>query len=391
MKSIFEIAVIGKGMIGTATAKYLAKANHDVLLIGPNEPSQGTEALVYASHYDAARICRRVGSDHGWTQLNLQSLAAFPEIEQESGINFHCPVSCLYVSEYPDDPCLRYGRALAADISQPPRFIDSREDLNKEYPMFIFPHGVKAMIEPAPSGYIRPLDLISAQLKIFENNGGLFINDTVIKVQHNRKDYQIITQTGHNYLASKVIVCSGSFTNFNQLINHPLAINLESETVLLVETPGPIPEIPCLLWETSRPDYNGIYLIGPVLYPDQKYYIKMGCNLSEDFHFNTLSEIQHWFKSDDHIRNKDRLLDIFKYLMPHIKINNVITKPCIIARTPHKKPYIGQLDHGLFVAAGGNGYSAKCSDAIGQATVHFVRNQTLPPALPAASFHPILA
>ena len=106
MKSIFEIAVIGKGMIGTATAKYLAKANHDVLLIGPNEPAQGTDALVYASHYDAARICRRVGSDHGWTQLNLQSLAAFPEIEQESGINFHCPVSCLYVSEYPDDPCL---------------------------------------------------------------------------------------------------------------------------------------------------------------------------------------------------------------------------------------------------------------------------------------------
>ncbi|MBK8500886.1 MAG: FAD-binding oxidoreductase [Saprospiraceae bacterium] len=242
MNSIYEIAVIGKGMIGAATAKYLAKANYDVLLIGPDEPAAGSDALVYASHYDAARIFRRVGTDDCWTQLNLQSAAAFPEIEQESGIIFHYPVSCLYVSEYPDDPCLRYAHQIAADISQPPRFIDSSDEIKKEYPKFVFPHGVKAMVEPAPSGYIRPLDLISAQIKIFKNNGGYFINDTVIKIDHNRKGYQIITQAGHTYLTSKVVVCSGSFTNFNRLINHSLVFNLESETVLLVETRAHCPK-----------------------------------------------------------------------------------------------------------------------------------------------------
>ncbi|MBK8500885.1 MAG: FAD-binding oxidoreductase [Saprospiraceae bacterium] len=117
----------------------------------------------------------------------------------------------------------------------------------------------------------------------------------------------------------------------------------------------------------------------------------MGCNLREDFHFNTLPEIQHWFKGGAHLRNRDRLLDIFKYLMPDIKINNAITKPCIIARTPHKKPYIGQLDQGLFVAAGGNGYSAKCSDAIGKTMTHFVLNHALPSAFPPGTFQPILA
>jgi sarcosine oxidase len=152
-----------------------------------------------------------------------------------------------------------------------------------------------------------------------------------------------------------------------------------------------MPEVPCLLWESSGSDYNGIYLIGPVLYPDQKYYIKMGCNLSQDLHFNTLLEIQQWFNGDQHLRNKYRLLDIFKQLMPYIPINNAITKPCIIARTPHKKPYIGQLEAGFFVAAGGNGYSAKCSDAIGKTMTHFVLNQTLPPSFLPNAFELILA
>ena len=391
MKSIYEVAVIGKGMIGSSTAKYLAKAKFDVLLIGPDEPAVGTDALVYASHYDAARIFRRIGTDDAWTQLNLISAAAFPEIEKESGIIFHYPVSCLYVSEYPDDLCLRNAHHIIQHISQPPRFISSSDDIRMEYPQFVFPHGVKAMIEPAPSGYIRPLDLINAQLKIFKSSGGLCVNDTVIKVHRNQKDHQIMTQSGQTYQAEKIIVCGGSFTNFNQIIPHPLAFDLKSETVLLVETSKSMPQIPCLLWETRRADYDGIYLIGPVLYPDQKYYLKMGCNLKEDYHFNTLPEIQHWFKSEEHNRNKHRLLDIFRNLLPGMIIKNAITKPCIIARTPHKKPYIGLLDQNLFVAAGGNGYSAKCSDAIGKTMAHLVEHQSFPSNLSPASFHPILA
>ncbi|MBP7601380.1 MAG: hypothetical protein KA750_08545, partial [Thermoflexales bacterium] len=59
----FSTIVIGKGLVGTAAAKYLAAAQTGVAVIGPDEPANFSTATVFASHYDQARVLRRIGRD----------------------------------------------------------------------------------------------------------------------------------------------------------------------------------------------------------------------------------------------------------------------------------------------------------------------------------------
>lgn len=51
----------------------------------------------------------------------------------------------------------------------------------------------------------------------------------------------------------------------------------------------------------------------------------------------------------------------------------------------HGRPYVGQLGPAVFVAAGGNGYSAMCSDALGEQAARLLAGQSHP------AFQPCLA
>ena len=51
-------------------------------------------------------------------------------------------------------------------------------------------------------------------------------------------------------------------------------------------------------------------------------------------------------------------------------------KRCIITRTPTSRPILSELDGGLFIATGGNGYGAMASDAIGRRAAAMVRGDS---------------
>ena len=54
-----RIAIIGRGLIGSAAARHLAEAGHEVVLIGPGEPANyASHPGVFGSHYDEGRITR---------------------------------------------------------------------------------------------------------------------------------------------------------------------------------------------------------------------------------------------------------------------------------------------------------------------------------------------
>lgn len=57
--SIYDVVVIGRGLIGSATARHLVKNGELVCLIGPGEPvNHRTLTGVFGSHYDSGRIVR---------------------------------------------------------------------------------------------------------------------------------------------------------------------------------------------------------------------------------------------------------------------------------------------------------------------------------------------
>ncbi len=379
----FRTIVIGRGLIGTATAKYLS-LDHPTALIGPTEPTDLQSASVFASHYDEARVQRLVGKDDVWTQLNVDAAARYPEIERQSGIQFHTPVGCLYVNPYGEDDYLEQAPSASARMNLYTQPLPKVEALEQRFPFFHFPSASVGVWEADPAGYINPRRLIEAQVALFQKNGGVAIEETVVHVESRTAQFHLTTAEGNSYSADQVVVAAGSFINHHQLLPQKLQLVTKSEVVLLVEVASEEVQqwraLPSLLYEINTPKIEGIYLLPPVRYPDGKYYLKIGANVPEDIYFERLEDIQQWFRETDSTPFASRLIEALQALMPHLPIRQYTTKKCIISRTPHGRPYIGETGiRGWFVAGGCNGYSAMCSDTIGSVTAHVVLNGSLPP------------
>ena len=354
-----------------------------VSVIGPDEPSDMQEGVVFSSHYDQARIQRIIGTDAIWTLLNQQSANEYPSLQKESNINFHTPVGCLYVNPQGSDLYLEQIEQLAKKFNCRYHFYENGKSLNKAFPEFHFPEISKGIFEDVPSGFINPRLLIKAQLKVFTKNNGTIINEIAQEIIYEKETIKIITRDGNIFETKKVLVAAGAFTNSFNLLEKKLAFKLKSETTIWAKVNNKeamrLNKLPSLLYEIDSPEIRNIYLIKPVQYPDGNYYLKMGANIPEDIYFENLEDIQNWFRKVDNNENLEILQQALTKLMPRIKIEEFTTKKCIITRTPHGKPYIGAVnDKGLFVAAGGNGYGAMCSDALGRIASHLLVQNTFP-------------
>lgn len=391
----FDTIVVGKGLIGAAAAKYLALTGQRIAVIGADEPADVHSATVYASHYDQGRVQRIVGRDEVWTRLNTESASVYPQLQSETGIDFHYPVGCLYVTLHQDDAYLNMLPQQAAQFGFSYQLYADGVAVNHAYPDFVFPHEARANFEAPPSGHINPRKLIEAQLSVAATHKATVISGTVTKVYKANGLVYVETQAGETYKAGKVLLAPGAFANFLGLLNRPLALQLKSETVLLARVSEAeaerLAQLPSLLYEIETSLLEEIYLIRPLQYPDGNWYLKMGSNLTADQRFDTLSEIQQWFRNGDSDANLAVQKEALELLMPGLQVLDYVTKRCIITYTQHRKQYIGQAEEDIYVATGGNGYSAMCSDAVGRLAVHNVVYNYLPEPYNAHDFRLVWA
>lgn len=387
----FSTIVIGKGLVGAAAAKYLAEAQTGVAVIGPDEPTDNATATVFASHYDQARVLRRIGRDAVATRLNVDAAREYPSIEAESGISFHGPVGSLYVDPDSAGDYLAGAPALSAQFDVPFSAYASGRDLMNDFGAYRFPASAQGIFEPTPAGFINPRALIQAQLALLQRRGGTALAETVVAVSRTDGLFQVRTGEGHRYAAPRVLVAAGSFVNLCGLVPRPLALVSKSEVVLLARVSATqaaaLASLPSLRYNIDDGETEGIYLIQPVRYPDGDWYLKMGCNMPEDVFFERLEDAQAWFRAGDSDRFIPRLARALRALLPDLAVEGYLTKRCVISRTAHGRPYIGETDQpGLFVAGGCNGNSAMSSDAIGRVAAHRMTQGGLPPGYPSDAF-----
>lgn len=387
----FSTIVIGKGLVGAAAAKYLAATQPGVAVIGPDEPTDYATATVFASHYDQARVLRRIGRDAISTRLNADAAREYPAIQAETGIDFHGPVGSLYVIPDGTGEYLDSAPALSAQFGVPFTAYASGRALMDDFGALRFPASAQGVFEPAPAGFINPRALIQAQLALFQRRGGTALRETVVAVSHADGLFQVRTREGHRYAAPRVLVAAGSFINLCGLIPRPLSLVSKSEVVLLARVSAgqaaTLAGLPSLRYNIDDGETEGIYLIQPVRYPDGAWYLKMGCNMPEDVFFERLADAQAWFQTGDSDRFIPRLARALRALLPELVVEAYLTKRCVISRSAHGRPYIGETDRaGLFVAGGCNGNSAMSSDAIGSVAAHLMTQGGLPPSYAPDAF-----
>ena len=386
--------MIGKGLVGSAAAKYLSLAQENVAIIGPDEPNNPHEAIVFSSHYDSGRVQRQIGRNDTMTQLNLDAHEHYPWLEKESGISFQGKTGCLYVNPRGMDEYLESAPNRIKKHGTKAQFFNSAEILNASFPEFHFPDDSVGMFEDAPSGHINPRRLIQAQLVVFEKNNGTIFREYVREIDYKANSVIITTNNNLEIEAKRVLVATGAFTNLSDLISQQLALIIKSEIVILARISkmeaDRLQKLPSLLYEIDIPELEGIYSTCPLQYPDGQYYLKMGCNLPDDIFFNNdLADVQNWFRDGNSEAHNKELSKVLKSIMPNLQVEDFTTSRCILTRTvKHENPYIGRMTPSLFVAIG-QGWGGSTSNSIGKVASHLLLHDTFPRGYNEEAFLPI--
>lgn len=370
---MYDIAVIGKGLIGSAALRHLTRECPDlrVCVIGPDEPVvRKSHQGVFASHYDQGRITRVLDPSPLWGNLARRSIKRYAGIERASGIRFHQRAGCLRASDIPEsiskiDAC--------AEIYTPPQQRLDAQACREVYPFLAFSDDFTAWDEKGEAGYINPRSLIQAQLTIAAANGADIIREIVHRIELHGEGLRIHTREGSELRARKVLITAGGYSNV--LLKRKLALRTKGHTILLAELPAAEVErlraMPAIISTFADPAVASLYMLPPVPYPDGKTYIKLGPSghPAEPFF-----EVRHdpdalldWFHGDGHAGVAADMRAALHNMLPGLQTESYHSVPCLITSSAHGNPYIDNLEDGrVFLATAGNGYAAKSSDEIGR-------------------------
>ena len=374
-----EVAVVGRGLIGSAAARHLAEAGRSVALIGPGEPADyATSEGPFASHYDEGRITRMIDPDPTWSQLAIRSIARYADIEERSGVPFHTGAGLVYASAEP-----RADLALALELDVDAREVTATELAER---FGIAMSGAETIIlESAPAGHINPRRMIVAQNRLASAAGGVIVDAPVSAAAPTRNGVEL-TVGNDTMFADKVLLCTGAWAAELVAVDLPLERTLR--TILLAELADG-PTLPSLISRAETDSDRDVYWVPPVRFPDGRTMLKIGGYDRSVGRATNPADIVAWFRSGGSPTEADGLEDRLKALLPDRTIRSRDMKPCVVTDTPHGLPWIDWIDDRVAVAIGGCGSAAKSADEIGRlAGTLFSDEGWSDPVLKLATFTP---
>ena len=370
--AIYDIVVIGKGLIGSAALRHLTVncPELNVCVIGPDEPrNRKTHDGVFSSHYDQGRITRVLDPSPLWGKLARESIARYPHIESMSGLQFHHRAGCLRATDIPEH--VLEIDACAARFKPPHQRLDAA-GCKRAYPFLSFSNEFVAWDEKGEAGYINPRQLIEAQLKAAEAAGGMVMREIVASIDVFEDHVQIRTRAGESIQTRKALLTAGGYSN--TLLERKLELPTKSHTILLAEIPpGEVERLrrmPSIISSFDDPAVASLYMLPPVPYPDGKTYIKLGPSGLDERYFDATEddrELIPWFRSDGSAAIAAKMKKALHRMVRDLKVISYRTVPCLITKSAHGNPYVDAIvEDRLYVTTAGNGYGAKSSDEIGR-------------------------
>lgn len=369
------IAVVGRGLIGSAAARHLAKQGQDVILIGPPEPAdwQSHEG-VFASHYDEGRITRSLDPSPFWSRVSRESIARYGEIEAESGVRLFHETGLIMAGPEGTGPITDVETGAARDGigCEPYRGVA----LAERFPYFTFPENTLALFEPKGAGHINPRALARAQGISAQKAGARIIEAIVTGLDETASGVTLQTSQGE-IAADQVLVAAGGFSNM--MLPEPLDMRVYARTVLLLEVDAEeqarLAGMPPLIW--LGPAGEDPYLLPPIRYPDGKVYLKIGGD-PEDVLLPSEAEIRAWFRSGGSAEVGAVLEDSIRARMPGLRCVSTRVAPCVTSYSRDGLALIRRQSARISVATAGCGKGAKCSDELGRLGAEVALGRDLP-------------
>jgi len=354
----YDVAVVGRGMIGSAAARHLATSGVSTVLVGPDEPESYVGDGPFSSHFDEGRVTRISASREPWAAWAAASIARYGEIAATSGIEFHDPVGLAFIARNAHDSAL-LGRQHGSDAHE-----IGLADLAQRTGISVAPDGGHvAAWEGPPAGLINPRRLVAAQTRCAELAGATVVRAAVDDLRESGSNVELSGSFGL-LSARKVVLATGAYGA--ELAGVSLPIERRLRTVLLAEL-GPGPELPTMI--ISDPPHDKLeeaYWVPPVLYPDGRTLLKLGGDSIPKLTACSNEEITSWFRGGGSEEEATALLELLETLLPEREIGWHTHKPCVVTYTESGVPLLEFVRDRVVVALGGCGAAAKSSDEIGR-------------------------
>lgn len=359
MAQRFEVAVVGRGLIGAAAARHLAETGASTVLLGAAEPlryesSEGP----FASHYDEGRVTRITAGSPIWSELAVRSIDRYSDIAERSGIGFHTACGLAYVSPTAASD-MADGARRGADVR-----LVSREWLHETTGIQVATQDSESIVfEGPPAGLINPRRLIAAQTELAETAGARLMDGAVESISGRMGGFVIAGAAG-TVESEQVLLATGAYGA--RLVGIDLAIERRLRTIVMAEL-GPGPNIPSLILNNvDNPALDRIYWVPPVPFPDGRTMLKIGGESLPLIRAHNDADITRWFHSGGSLSEASALREVVEQLLPDAAVKSWDHKPCVVANTPSQLPYVGWIEEGVAVALGGSGSAAKSSDELGR-------------------------
>lgn len=383
---MFDVVVIGGGIMGASAARYIAEAGVSVAVVAPREPSiDDAEPGPFGAHYDVTRLAWIHHADDIETELTRRSMAAISSIEEFSDGPIYSRSGHLFIAE----TGLEQDKVAAAEAAAKDGSVElmSAEATAQRFSGLAIPESAKVLWEPPPSGYFNPRELVAAQLRAAVRSGAEQFLIAAVGIANGA----VTLRDGRRLTGRKVLIANGAYVNAPGLLPRPVALRLKTETVLMAQL-GPaeaerMRAVPPIRYALHDPAVNDVYTAPPLRYPDGTTLMKWGANTVMDQWVETPEIIDAWYRSGADAGAIDLMAPSMLATYPGLDVERFHTMRCVVAYTGHGFPYIDAIDPGrLYIAAGGNGHSAKWSAALGKLAASLVLNDEWSDPLPQEKF-----
>ena len=128
---MYDVVIVGAGVMGSATAYWLSRAGQRVALLEQFRP-----AHVRASSADESRTIRyQYRGQAAYTRMVAGAVELWKEFDRRSGTNYYRETGTLTLQTRPDFEPLRDGYQGLCDLGYQPRWLDA-DDVRREFPQF---------------------------------------------------------------------------------------------------------------------------------------------------------------------------------------------------------------------------------------------------------------
>lgn len=317
--------------------------------------------------------------------LASRSIDAYAEIEEASSITFHHPVGVLIAEVDPERlaATLAVGEALGVAFESFEPGTPCGED------RVALPRTATVLREHPPGGFIDPRRMLAAQLTVAGAQGADVVTEQVSGLERRPTGgWHVRTIEGTEVAAAQVVIAAGPHADELDGLPRRPHLDVLAETVVLARVPRAeqlrLDRLPSII--VDDPGHDHLYTVPPTPYPDGFAYVKLGATHRGE---RVLSrrERTEWMTGDRHAEDLPWLQGLLLDLLPGLRVDAWLTKPCLIPETPTKLPYLEIVETGCVMAVGGNGYAAKSADAIGELAADLtIHGRWTDPELDARAF-----